>query len=96
LIAVKRTFDVGELSTTNQSLIEHESVKIKCDKFFFVYFSGLLGCWMLVSVPTTYLWKTLKLSRTTVTTVTSFWLSVTSIFRKSDGRLTKKAALCCP
>jgi hypothetical protein len=34
LIAVKRTFDVNELSTKNQSLVEHECARIKCDKFF--------------------------------------------------------------
>jgi hypothetical protein len=34
LIAVKRTFDVSELSTKNQSLVEHECARIKCDKFF--------------------------------------------------------------
>jgi hypothetical protein len=33
-IAVKRTFDVNELSTKHQSLVEHECVRIKCDKFF--------------------------------------------------------------
>jgi hypothetical protein len=33
LIAVKRTFDVSEFSTKNQSLFEHECVRIKCDKF---------------------------------------------------------------
>jgi hypothetical protein len=37
---VKRTFDVGELSTKNQSLIEHEYVRIKCDKFF-LYISAV-------------------------------------------------------
>jgi hypothetical protein len=40
------------------------------------------------SVPSTYWFKALKLSRTTVTSVTSFWFSETSICRKSDGRLT--------
>jgi hypothetical protein len=34
LIAEKRAFDVGELSTKNQSLIEHECVRMKRDKFF--------------------------------------------------------------
>jgi hypothetical protein len=34
LIAVKWTFDVNELSTKNQSLVEHECARIKCDKFF--------------------------------------------------------------
>jgi hypothetical protein len=40
LIAVKRTFDVGELSTKNQILIEHECVIIKCEKFF-LYISAV-------------------------------------------------------
>jgi hypothetical protein len=34
LIAVKRNFDVSEVSTKNQSLLEHECLKIKCDRFF--------------------------------------------------------------
>jgi Reverse transcriptase (RNA-dependent DNA polymerase)/Endonuclease-reverse transcriptase len=40
LIAVKRVFDVSELSTKNQSLVEHECVKIKCDKIF-LYISAV-------------------------------------------------------
>jgi hypothetical protein len=40
------------------------------------------------SVPSTNWFKALKLSRTPVTSVTSFWFSETSICRKSDGRLT--------
>jgi hypothetical protein len=40
LITVKRIFDVSELSTKNQSLLEHEWVKIKCDRFF-LYISAV-------------------------------------------------------
>jgi hypothetical protein len=47
LIAVKQTFDVSELSTKNQSLVEHEFVRIKCDEFFLhisaVYFAPDVG-----------------------------------------------------
>jgi hypothetical protein len=96
LIAVQRTFDISELSTKNQSFVEHKCVKIKCDKFFLYISAVYLAPDVGKRVPTTYLLKTLKLSRTTVTFVTLFWVSVTSICRKSDGRLTKKAALCCP
>jgi hypothetical protein len=39
-IPVTRIFDVIELSTKNQSLVEHECVKIKCDKFF-LYISAV-------------------------------------------------------
>jgi hypothetical protein len=96
LIVVQRTFDISELSTKNQSLVEHECVRIKCDKFFLYISAVYLAPDVGKRVPTTYLWKTLNLSRTTVTSVTSFWLSVTSKCRKSDERLTKTAALCCP
>jgi hypothetical protein len=40
LIAVKRIYDVSELSTKNQSLVEHECVKIRCDRFF-LYMSAV-------------------------------------------------------
>jgi hypothetical protein len=52
-------------------------------QFFCVYLSGLLGSRWRGNVSTTYLWKTLKLARTTVSSVTSFWFSVTSICQKS-------------
>jgi hypothetical protein len=82
LIAVKRILDVSELYTKNKCLVEHVTG-------FFCNFSGFV---VQMSV-TTYLWKTLKLSRTTVASVTSSWFSVTSICRKSDGKLVKKVAL---
>jgi hypothetical protein len=49
LIAVKRIFDVSELSTKNLSFVEHACVKIKCVTFscMFQLFTWLL---MLVSV----------------------------------------------
>jgi hypothetical protein len=40
LIAVKHIFNVSELSTKNQSLVENECVRIKCDKFF-LYISAI-------------------------------------------------------
>jgi hypothetical protein len=63
---------------------------------FFYKFKGYTWLQMMESVPTTYFWKTLNLSRTTVTSVSSFWFSGTSICQKADRRLTKKVALCYP
>jgi hypothetical protein len=56
LIAVKRTFNVSELSTKNQSLIEHECGKLNVASFSCI-FQRFTYLEMSESVPTTYLWK---------------------------------------
>jgi hypothetical protein len=62
------------------------SLSMSVSKLNVTSFSCTFWLQMSGGVPTTYLRKTLKLSRTTLSPVTSFWFLVTSICRKSDGR----------
>jgi hypothetical protein len=82
---VERTFDVGDLSTKNRSLIEHVCVRIKCNKFF-LYIS-------VVYLAPNVIKRAYDLFVEEIEAITD---NRDLCDRKLDRRWTNKAALCCP